>query len=100
MGLYLDATINKRMTNNQGSSFKELPYGAKEEKSMAVSMTIKIQAFVHILADKIVKNIKYFRTNFTKNQSQLNFLARPLHLEHIMQYQRNTILWFTSISKL
>ena len=100
MGLYLDATINKRMTNNQGSSFKELPYGAKEEKSMAVSMTIKIQAFVHILACKIARNIKDFCIDFTKNQSQLIFFARPLHLEHVMQYQPNTILWFTSISKI
>ena len=73
MGLYLDATINKRKTNNQGSSFKELSYGAKEENSMAVSMTIKIQAFVHILACKIAKNILHFYKNFTKNQSQLIF---------------------------
>ena len=72
MGLYLDATINKRKTNNQGSSFKELSYDPKEENSMSVSMTIKIQAFVHILACKIVKNVKDFNINLTKNQSQLN----------------------------
>ena len=60
MGLYLDATINKRKTNNQGSSFMELSYDAKEENSMSVSMTIKIQAFVHIFACKIVKNVKDF----------------------------------------
>ena len=69
MGLYLDTTINKRKTNNQGSSFKELSYDPKEENS---SMTIQIQAFVHILACKIVKNVKYIRINFTKNESQLN----------------------------
>ena len=66
MGLYLDATINKRKTNNQGCSFKELSYDPKEENSMSVSMTIKIQAFVYILVCKIVKNVKEFRTNFTK----------------------------------
>ena len=96
MGLYLDANINKRKTNNQGSSFKELSYDPKEENS---SMTIQIQAFVHILVCKIVKNVKYIRINFTKNESQLNF-SRPGYLENIKHYQRNTILWFTYISKI
>ena len=27
-------------------------------------------------------------------------MARPRHLEHVTQYQQNTILWFTYILKI